>query len=614
MIYVQRSFVYGPYTQVLFDTPNCADDVLFLLGDSGIDISPSEFSARDGADLRIRLTIALPGADIDPAEPAAKIAAMANNPSYDVVIWPVFAPFDIMGFDPVTQSWQYWDTVGAQNVSNTSPAQTFPPASLVPASTFSRDLFGDNVFWVVYDTNVRTNDAGQTKYRTRGFDAAGNATKVCITATTTLYHEFAHIMSLILGWSDASDPTGERHAREEENLYRTLGKVARRDPDRTVAVELGQADLCILQPSMPPPAPPPSQSPDRGGSCLIATAACDGEASAEVIDLRRIRDALLRGTAVGLDFFDHLFWEYYAFSPAVVRAMGTDRSSVRDHVVRPYLQTLLLIERSCRGEDTDGALRNWLEDSDPSIALKLEAVVRQRKLATVEISAHLPCVEWAVLDPLRLAAELVRRANDGPGAARWFRTNVAKWAVNMPITNFWAEASPERITEAERALRAHLLEDDTQLEQFRLRVRAGRTVPLFAERRRGELSILRATCARRRRVEHLEVTLLNTSERDCYVVDCWRADPLVAAHVLLGLHPQDEGSLQSLQFVAVPAGAQVRMRGECPPATARSAMPISLRVNWLDAPWYPDPREGCSQAARIQACIAGQAATLLRYD
>jgi hypothetical protein len=77
----------------------------------------------------------------------------------------------------------------------------------------------------------------------------------------------------------------------------------------------GEPVLTSAQPSQP--IPQPTTQNQKGGGCLIATAAYDSELSPQVQLLREVRDNELFGTSSGTTFMTAFNQFYYSFSPTV---------------------------------------------------------------------------------------------------------------------------------------------------------------------------------------------------------------------------------------------------------------------------------------------------------
>ena len=267
----------------------------------------------------------------------------------------------------------------------------------------------------------------------------------------TLYHELSHALRMATGGllGLASPGPGvcpaspEEHAAEtDENDMRTQLGVPLRDA----------TDHCAQSCSVPPP------------SCCIVASISTGSYSTELNTLRQIRDRFLRRSEIGYDFFEHLHYDYYAFSPEVCRAMAGDPQLVSDiaaYYVRPLTAFLTLAyARLVEGVSARALGKQFVTD----IPLQLRETTPdavERAIETITAAAapelatpRLPTtptyavqsqyVRWALIDTITIYLEAIVQHKRGAspdriGAAIACRLD--RWASNLPITQVWAELS-----------------------------------------------------------------------------------------------------------------------------------------------------------------------------
>ena len=106
----------------------------------------------------------------------------------------------------------------------------------------------------------------------------------------------------------------------------------------------GESVMASGQPAQPAPQPA-TGSNEKGGGCLIATAAYDSELSPQVQLLREIRDKELFATSSGTSFMTAFNQFYYSFSPTVAdweRQSPAFKEVVRT-TITPMLSTMSIL-------------------------------------------------------------------------------------------------------------------------------------------------------------------------------------------------------------------------------------------------------------------------------
>ena len=152
-------------------------------------------------------------------------------------------------------------------------------------------------------------------------------------STAIIFHELSHCFHFVTGTTVATGVAEEVAAQNDENLMRDqLGIDHRNAASHTGGCGGGPT-----------------------GCCVVASVSSGSPYSTEVNRLRVFRDHFLRRGRVGHDFFDRLHYDYYAFSPEVLRAMSHSKvlhRVVRDDLVNPLLAGLAVVTRySSSGAD-----------------------------------------------------------------------------------------------------------------------------------------------------------------------------------------------------------------------------------------------------------------------
>jgi len=187
---------------------------------------------------------------------------------------------------------------------------------------------------------------------------------------------------------------------------------------------------------------------------LIVSAAFGSPRAPQVKRFRQLRDNLLRQSAFGDEFFEHLYAEYYQFSPRIaadMNASGALKISISKLVVEPLLDFFMLVEsyveggwqRKDFGDQAEQALARFLaglpeaglhQDQAESIynaVAQLKA--RLDGLSGGRRRRALPPAPSACNDPrkvLNYMADVVETAA--------LDTEYSSWALMAPLTLYWS--------------------------------------------------------------------------------------------------------------------------------------------------------------------------------
>ena len=308
---------------------------------------------------------------------------------------------------------------------------------------------------VVYDV---TQCAGSNYFV---FDSGGN--QISFPNVVLLGHEMAHAFHLGVGDSPPAGPAAEFQAETDENGYRSQFGLTLRDPNN-------HAGGCGFT------------GGGGGGttiSCLIASAAYGSPDAPQLLNVRRLRDVVIRQSRWGAELFDRLHEEYYRFSPQVAACMnGTPqvRQGISALIVEPFFEFLAVLEiytrlRSeaaptveTRLQTFQGArqfapqvlaaltdLKRDLGEGRPD-AVAFRARGDMLPLAIVQclcdvIEATVPAggyVSWALLDPLILFWRAIT-AGENPGAT--LLRGIDAWLSETPLPECYAILNAEAIQE-----------------------------------------------------------------------------------------------------------------------------------------------------------------------
>jgi hypothetical protein len=285
-----------------------------------------------------------------------------------------------------------------------------------------------------------------------------------------LYHELSHALRMATSSQLDNSDTGctanpeEHQAEIDENDMRDQLGVGHRDTTQHCATT-GCTSSC----------------------CVVASVATGSPYSADVNQLRRLRDDSLRGSEVGFDFFERLHYDYYAFSPQVVRMMERApalRASVSATFVVPLTRCLQLLRFSTEQRPDAAALGERFEAglqacpelvalSSQDVAMAL-ALLRRPDDPEVELPAELaplaellrdkasgsPYIRWALLDTIEIYLCAAGRRLEGEPPAqlgRWLSRRLDEWGAALPLTEVWLRLSDYAIGEELGFLRQRLM-------------------------------------------------------------------------------------------------------------------------------------------------------------
>jgi hypothetical protein len=313
-----------------------------------------------------------------------------------------------------------------------------------------------NSVLVVYDTS----QGGGTGYCAKG--QVSGKYDLQSPNPVILYHELSHALRTATKASLSTTASGcaaspeEAAAETDENDMRDQLGIPHRDT----------TDHCV--------------QPCTGGStvnCCIIASVATGSYSAELNQLRQVRDGFLRKSDTGFDFFERLHHDYYAFSPQVVTMMGNNPvlvDRIRSLFVKPLTDSLQLIYdylvcsagtsqlgRSFLTGVAESETLSHLTDTDIAVATRLlgrpqlgaapaddtetDGAGLLDLLDLLSRTAfESEYVVWALIGPIdmylqALSDRLDRLAGDEIGAR--FADRVDEWASRMPITPLWSTMS-----------------------------------------------------------------------------------------------------------------------------------------------------------------------------
>jgi hypothetical protein len=303
-------------------------------------------------------------------------------------------------------------------------------------------------------------------------------------AAVILYHELSHALRDATDSQLDNSATGctanpeEHQAELDENDMRDQLGIAHRDATKHCTTT-GCTSNC----------------------CIVASVATGSPYSADVNALREVRDATLRWSEVGFDFFERLHYDYYSFSPQVVQMMAGDsdlRGQISADFVVPLTRCLKLLHYYARQHPDAAGLGLRFEEelaaspelaalSREHVALAL-AVMRGHgtgpaalpdKLAQLARLLHgkvseSAFIRWALLDTTEIyltaaAARLDGAASDEIG--RLLAERFADWGPRLPLTDVWQRLSIQAIGDELRFLRRQLLPAPWARTRFAWRLR-----------------------------------------------------------------------------------------------------------------------------------------------
>lgn len=328
---------------------------------------------------------------------------------------------------------------------------------------------------VVYDTS----DNGGNGYclpkeggGTTGFPAA-----------VILYHELSHALRDATNSQLDNSDTGctanaeEHQAEIDENDMRDQLGVDHRDTTQHCSTS-GCSSNC----------------------CIVASIATGSPYSGDVNRLRSVRDQSLRWADVGFDFFEHLHYDYYSFSPQVVQMME-GAQELRDEIVAVFVAPLTRGLELLRLYATDDATAAELGErviadvaSTPELACMTAAHVGVALAALraptgelldvpeplgqlVEVlyrrAAGSEFIRWGILDTVEIYLEAMQALLAGDGAEAIGRRAAQRyeaWAAQLPLTDVWGRLSSYGIGEELRFLGEFLMPSRRSRELFARRL------------------------------------------------------------------------------------------------------------------------------------------------
>ena len=412
----------------------------------------------------------------DPGIPPVRLDALVNtnfNPDYGQGAGQQAVPIVILA---VGSNFVFND--GATIV--TVGGRALPPSnSALPGAT----LNNTTDCLAIYDTS-QANGAGWCLARA----GTGGTLDLQTPNPVILYHELSHCfrignnnLNALRAGCNPSSPE-ENAAIVDENDLRNQIAAATGQPAvlRDPGIHCG--DTCA------------------GGSttncCIIASVASGSPLSAEVAELRRVRDGLLRKTEVGFAFFDALHRDYYAFSPQVSTLLARDptlRPLVMEGLVRPLVCILRTIEAFALGGADAAEVGEWFvsehRDRESGLARltilerarsllgaqDVQLTENERELADLASPAlrseHLL---WAVVEPVQLYEEVLAAYLDGASVEAIgdrLQVGIEAWAARVPLDSVWASLSAAELQAELGFLEGTLLRSKEARAQFRGRLR-----------------------------------------------------------------------------------------------------------------------------------------------
>jgi hypothetical protein len=230
-----------------------------------------------------------------------------------------------------------------------------------------------------------------------------------------LYHELSHAFRGVTGTNAAND---EPPAITDENDLRAVLGLCMRDVNNHAGQCSGGSNC--------------GGSDGSGGGCFIVTATTGSPESAEIVELRRLRDGVAAESRLGARLIEAIYTEYARFSPAIADGLAQD-TTAREAVLRIAVRPLLAWY----------ALAGLLASEAPDSA-RVHRAAKALRSACPRYLAVLPIAEY--LDRIRAGRPLPAAA---PGFLREFeprirqgaRLRFASWAILDPLTAAWAPSS-----------------------------------------------------------------------------------------------------------------------------------------------------------------------------
>jgi hypothetical protein len=368
---------------------------------------------------------------------------------------------------------------------------------------------------VFYDT---TNCNGDGRWIV---DTDGNHS--CTQSAVVLYHELGGHAFLDQPPDLPTDQAEAQAIHEENDLRVALGE-QKRDEQK-----LDSGCKC----------------PDKG-CCIVASVASGSPFSAEVNELRILRDTTLRSSRIGSAFFDCLHREYYSFSHLVCRVMVRSvraRVNVETWLVRPLISILKLArDYTIRPEDFEGLGKTLLAFPPLPANTLREAERFQSALAAGRVEdatmdagtrevcdilaewlPRCPHVRWAIIQPLRIYVKARLRfpaGSDAHEAGQWLAEAFNEWLSVMPLEETLSSLMPSEI--AAEAVWLDKMIGSARGAAIRERVTSARLERsrrnLVMNRSKLDVRAQQVRCVHRESSLHISLTLKNFSEGPVHAV------------------------------------------------------------------------------------------------
>ncbi len=230
--------------------------------------------------------------------------------------------------------------------------------------------------------------------------------------------------------------------------------------------------------------------------CIVASIASGSVYSSEVNSLRQVRDRFLRRSDVGFDFFEHLHYDYYGFSPEVCQLMGRSGDLTRLvelFFVKPLTLCLNLIQdytmNGCSPKELGMRFEAGLQTSPELLLLnsdelrKLEILLSRMRDESMLVDPSLdelwrilnerastsPYITWALRDTIEIYVAAMIWRNDAYDSAEIGKRLAARfdqWGARMPLTDIWKTLSKYAIAQELDFLKKALLCSDDARFQF----------------------------------------------------------------------------------------------------------------------------------------------------
>lgn len=328
-----------------------------------------------------------------------------------------------------------------------------------------------NSVLVIYDTS----DNNGNGYSLPG---EGGGT-VGFPSPVILYHELSHALRDAQNTQLDNSDTGceanpeEHQAELDENDMRDQLGIGHRDPTKHCTTS-GSPGIC----------------------CIVASVATGSPYSDVINELRTLRDQSLRRLEVGFDFFEHLHYDYYSFSPEVCRLMEGSRDLrklIASLFVVPLARFLQLFryyaqdapnaadlgsrfeaelagapELAVLSNDDLARAASALDRAGPTLDGWPPEVLGLAKVLRGQASES-PFIRWGLLDPIEIYLAAIAWHLDGVDAeeiGRRLASRLAEWGGGIPLTDVWFRLSRYAISEELRFLGGSLLPSAAARSRF----------------------------------------------------------------------------------------------------------------------------------------------------